>query len=1540
MTGIIPGKTKRSRWLWPTGALFLFLFAFMPSITFASTGAKGAAQETFHQIPTAVIWATLVCIASMCGVIFMLIHVNRQRKRSEEALRKAHDGLEKRVAERTAELTETVQALRFTQFAVDRSTDQAFWLTSDGRFFYVNDAACDSLGYTQDELLTMSVPEINPTCPPEMVAQYWQVLREHGTDTFETCHRARDGRVFPVEIRSNLLVYEGKEYCCSFATDITERKRVEEELRLTQHCVDKASIAIHRVYADGRISHANEQMCRNLGYTRAELDSMSVVDFDPAITPEKLPELARLIRENGTFTFESLNRRKDGTVFPVEVTVDYWNVYGHELGMTFVQDITERKAAESALRSSQFIIDNASIGIMRGNADARILSVNEHWARVLGYSQEELRTMSFFDIDPNLTPESWLTHRERLTATGLNTFESVQRRKDGTILPVEVTVNYLKFGEEIFSCSFIRDITERKRTEEALLLTQFCIDKAAIGIFQIMLDDGKILRVNDATCQIHGYSSAELESMSVFDLDPSRTREGFDEMKCMVDQSGSMNFETVHRRKDGTTFPVEVTAKNLEFHGKKYGFICFRDITERKRAEEELQMTQFCVDKVSLALYQVTLEGDIWNVNEYACQSLGYSMEELRSMTVFDIDADATREVFSDLVNKTFSDGSVTFERMHRRKDGTTFPVEITANSLEFRGRKFGICFAKDITERKRMEQELLLSQFCIDLAGIGIYQSDETGTIFNVNEHACKSLGYTREELCALSIFDIDPEITPAMMLELKEILDEKGTGTHYTTHRRKDGTTFPVEIIANYLDFHGKRYGISFVKDITERKRAEEALRESESRVRRKLESILDPEGDMGELDLADILDAPQIQALMEDIYRITGFRMSIIDLKGRVLVDVGWQPICANFHRTHPETLRRCHESDTDLTVGIPWGEFRTYRCRNNMWHVVTPIVVGGRHMANLFMGQFLFEGEQIDYDLFRAQAMAYGFPEEDYIAALEAVPRYSEELVNLGKAVFLRLTDMFSKLSYANIKLARSVAERDRLTATLTQANLVVENSPAVLFRWGGNDEWPVVLVSGNVIQFGYTPDDFLSGALTYSAIIHPDDLERVTREVHEFCDEGADQIRLEYRILTKGGDIRWVNELTHVERDAAGCVRNFEGIVIDVTERKRMEEALNASQKKYRSMVDAYDGFIYICSQDYRVEFMNRKLIERTGRDATGGICYEVLHGRDSVCPWCVNERVFAGETVHWEIQSPKDGRWYHAVNVPIYNADGTLSKHSVLADIHDLKVSEVKLKEQKQLLQELNETLEKRVTEEVGNNREKDVMLIQQNRQAALGEMLDHIAHQWKQPLTSLSLVIHDLGETASEGELTDEHVRETVRITSALLDHMVQTMDVFRGFYRPDKEKKVFSIKDAIDQALAFIAPAFRFHSIAVELDVDPGLTAFGYPKEYAQVLLNILANARNIFTARGTEKARVILRAFAECNKAVVTIEDNGGGIPETIKDRIFDFYFTTNEADGGTGIGLYMSRNIIEKSMGGTLSAENTNGGALFRIELSPT
>jgi signal transduction histidine kinase/ActR/RegA family two-component response regulator len=192
---------------------------------------------------------------------------------------------------------------------------------------------------------------------------------------------------------------------------------------------------------------------------------------------------------------------------------------------------------------------------------------------------------------------------------------------------------------------------------------------------------------------------------------------------------------------------------------------------------------------------------------------------------------------------------------------------------------------------------------------------------------------------------------------------------------------------------------------------------------------------DAEIGNLELADILDAPAIQSLLEDHHRVVQIPLAIVDLKGEVLVGVGWQDVCTQFHRAHPETCAHCRESDVQLSAGVPPGEFKLYQCKNHMWDMATPIIIAGRHMGNLFSGQFFFQGEHPDHEQFRLQARRYGFDESQYLAALERVPRLSRETVNANMRFFAKLAEMVSKLSYANIKLARALAERDRLTASL-------------------------------------------------------------------------------------------------------------------------------------------------------------------------------------------------------------------------------------------------------------------------------------------------------------------------------------------------------------------------------------------------------------------------------------------------------------------------------------------------------------------------
>jgi ligand-binding sensor protein len=211
----------------------------------------------------------------------------------------------------------------------------------------------------------------------------------------------------------------------------------------------------------------------------------------------------------------------------------------------------------------------------------------------------------------------------------------------------------------------------------------------------------------------------------------------------------------------------------------------------------------------------------------------------------------------------------------------------------------------------------------------------------------------------------------------------------------------------------------------------------------VRRKSESNASPTGDLGELELADILDPPALQKLMDDFYAVARIPMSLVDIKGRLLVGVGWQDICTRFHRVQPETAGHCLESDTHLAAGLAQGECRLYKCKNNLWDMATPINVAGRHMGNIFTGQFFFEDETIDREFFRAQAHKYGFDEEEYLAALDRVPRLSRETVERGMGFLCKLAGMLSLLGYSNIKFARLLAERERLTDSLGESRARLE-----------------------------------------------------------------------------------------------------------------------------------------------------------------------------------------------------------------------------------------------------------------------------------------------------------------------------------------------------------------------------------------------------------------------------------------------------------------------------------------------------------------
>jgi signal transduction histidine kinase len=280
-----------------------------------------------------------------------------------------------------------------------------------------------------------------------------------------------------------------------------------------------------------------------------------------------------------------------------------------------------------------------------------------------------------------------------------------------------------------------------------------------------------------------------------------------------------------------------------------------------------------------------------------------------------------------------------------------------------------------------------------------------------------------------------------------------------------------------------------------------------------------------------------------------------------------------------------------------------------------------------------------------------------------------------------------------------------------------------------------------------------------------------------------------------------------------------------------------------------------------------------------------------------------------------------------------------IGSHIILLAMEDITArrrAEDKFAEKRQELEELNKSLEVRIIQGVGELRQKDQLLIM-SRIAAMGEMLGNIAHQWRQPFNVLGLLVQDLGLSYESGEFSKELLDTNIGKVMEILLQLSQTIDDFSNFATPDKEKTLFKVDQVIMKTISLNEESFKNNHIAIDISSSDDPEINGYPHEYAQVLLNILMNARDAFLESRKDNARIVVRAWKENDRSVVTITDNAGGIKTEILGKIFEPYFTTKDLGMGTGVGLFLSKTIIEKNMGGRLNASNTGDGVELRIEV---
>ncbi|MEZ4862622.1 MAG: PAS domain S-box protein [Caldilineaceae bacterium] len=637
----------------------------------------------------------------------------------------------------------------------------------------------------------------------------------------------------------------GRRLADALETLLTYRRLQESEERYREIFANTTDvITVAEVMADQRFKllDINPSLEKMLGLNRNQVVGGFLEDFSQfhASARMMLTEHRRCLEQKAPVEVEKDWPTPTGswhihfTLHPIRNAADQiYRIVG--VG----RNLTAQRRAEERLR---LFLDHVTDAFFLHDAAGIVLDVNQRACEMLGYTRQELMGMSPHFFDPNLTPQAVADLNRRLTAGETIITESQHRRKDGSLYPIEIRIRPVWEGGQQFNVSLVQDITERKQAQEALTLFRTLLDHTNDSIEIVDPETGRYLDVNAQGCLAHGYTRAEFLTLSLPDIDPHLGAIPWSEIHTRMQQTNLRVFESQHRRKDGTLFPVEVMANYITLD-RDYLVGIVRDITARKQADAALKESEeryrILYEDNPTMYFTVDAAGTVLSVNRFGAEHLGYTVAELAGRSVLQVSHVEDRTAAQGLVGQCIEQPGKLFQWILRkvRKDGSILWVEETSRAIQNgSGALVVLIVCEDITERKRAEHALIESHNLLHAVVEGtadiIFAKDRQGHYLMMNSAGARALGRTVADILGKDDREIFPlEAARSIMERDRRVMALGEAQTFEEVENSPIGTRTYLTTKGVYRDIYGTVNGIvGITRDITALKHLEEQFRQAQ--------------------------------------------------------------------------------------------------------------------------------------------------------------------------------------------------------------------------------------------------------------------------------------------------------------------------------------------------------------------------------------------------------------------------------------------------------------------------------------------------------------------------------------------------------------------------------------------------------------------------------------------------------------------------------------------------------------------------------------